>query len=249
MKAAIVVAAAMFVMACQPNRAPVPAATSNPLSSVALAPTQTPAPSQTACAQAITPLVPALAFQNGNIDLPVRFALGSVRFFLAGCRDINATRAKYGLGPASLVEAAPITSEVGTRYYRAAVPVGEEAATVTRLASHSEDFQYVELDVIPHACAISSHPGDTCVTNSSVAPTRGPAGTSFVMTVCCWPAGTRVTKTLTTPSGKTVTITDVSGANETVPAGWGGSNTDEPGTYTVFVRDDTIGAIVRFTIT
>jgi len=69
------------------------------------------------------------------------------------------------------------------------------------------------------------------------------------MRTCCWDPGTKVTKTFTTPSGKTFVINDVAGADRTVPAGWGGSNVDERGIYSVFVRDDKIGALVRFRVT
>lgn len=105
------------------------------------------------------------------------------------------------------------------------------------------DFQYVEFDFISTGCAIG------CVTSSSVTPREGPVGTSFSMRLCCWDPGVLVTKTFTSPSAKTVVLNDVAGSDRTVPAGWGGSNTDERGTYSVFVRDDKVGALVRFRVT
>jgi hypothetical protein len=140
----------------------------------------------------------------------------------------------------------PGIGDIRTRYYRASVPIGEEASAVTRLAAHPDDFQYVEFDFVPHGCALEA---TDCYTNSDVTPREGPVGTSFAMTICCWPSGTRVTKTFTTPSGQKIVLNDIARANQTVPAGWGGSNTDERGLYTVFVRDDKIGALVRFRIT
>ena len=184
-------------------------------------------------------------FQNGNLDLGSPFHLGAVRFFLTGCRDIETVRAKYGLGQASLVITEPGGGDIRTRYYRASVAAGEEAVTVTRLALHPEDFQYVEFDFVSIGCAANTG----CATTSSATPREGPVGTSFSMRLCCWDVGARVTKSFTTPSGKTVVINDVAGADRTVPAGWGGSNTDERGTYSVFARDDNVGALVRFRVT
>ena len=157
----------MLAAACQNSATPGPtfSVTTAPQteapSQSSVTPTRTQAlpsgsPSATPCAPPITPLVPALVFQNGNLDLGGSFVLGSVSFFLAGCRDIEAVRAKYGLGPASLVITEPGTGDIRTRYYRASVPVGEEASTVTRLAAHPEDFQYVYFDVVTHGCGLEA---------------------------------------------------------------------------------------------
>lgn len=203
----------------------------------------------TPCHQIVPPLNAPLTQQNGNLDLGVRFTLGSVRFFLAACQTPDTVRAKYGLGALSRVLPDNTTDELRTRYYRAAVPVGNEADYVVRLAAHPEDIQYAEFDVVPHPCLSGGQPTPPpCWIGSSVSPRVGPAGTSYAMTICCWPSGTHVTKIFTTPSGKTIVLDDVAGKYETVPAGWGGSANDERGTYTVFVRDDSIGALVRFTI-
>lgn len=227
---------------------PVSSAVPTPISTIvatAAPATATPIPTATPCSTDITPLVPVLVFQNGNLDIGVRYVLGSVSFFLAACRDIDAVRTKYGLGPAALVITQP-GSEISTRYYRAAVPIGREPELVVMLASHTEDFQYVQFDVVSHPCLAGV--GGACRVASSVVPRSGAAGTSFAMDFCCWPAGTRVTKTFTTPSGRAIVIDDVADSAETVHAGWAGDAADERGTYTVIVRDDAIASLLRFTV-
>src|SRR6267378_3783340 len=184
-------------------------------------------------------LVPALVYQNGNLDLNVPYRLGFVRFNLLPCRDIEVTRAKYGLGPATRVITEPPDpnsdpDDIRSRYYAASVPVGQEAAFVTRLVGHPEDFQYVEFAFIP----TGGVPEVPFVAGSTVEPMAGPAGTSFTMRICCFPEGTSVTKTFRVPSGRTIVIRDSARADRTVPAGWGGSVDDERGLYTVTVTSD-----------
>jgi glyoxylase-like metal-dependent hydrolase (beta-lactamase superfamily II) len=67
-----------------------------------------------------------------------------VRFFLSPCPDIEVVRREYGLGPALLL------------IWIASIPAGQEAACVTRLAAHPEDFQYVEFAFIGTAAAPES---------------------------------------------------------------------------------------------
>src|SRR5437867_1770856 len=126
--------------------APVP---TTPLRPIAVAP-----PSPTPCSRPAPSLVPALVYQNGNLDLNVPYRLGLVRFNLWPCRDIEVVRTKYGLGPAARVISEPPDpnsdpDDIRSRYYAASVPVGQEAAFVTRLVGHPEDFQYVEFAFIP----------------------------------------------------------------------------------------------------
>jgi hypothetical protein len=47
-------------------------------------------------------LVPALVFQNGNLDLIAPYRLEYVQFNLVFYRDIEVIRGEYGLGPAGL---------------------------------------------------------------------------------------------------------------------------------------------------
>lgn len=207
----------------------------------------TPAPIATPCTRPTPSLVLPLVLQNGNLDLNVPYWLGFVQFFLVPCRDITMILARYGLGPATLVITEPSTpnadpDDIRSRYYKASVPVGAEAAFVARLAAHPEDFQYVEFAFVPVSCVIS------CAVRSSIEPNEGPAGTSFKMRICCFDGGTSVTKTFTLPSGRTLVIPDTAGPDRTVPAGWGGSAGDERGLYTVFVTTDQIGSTVRFRI-
>jgi hypothetical protein len=227
-------------------------ATTTPASTTPATTVSTPGPTQ--CSKPTPSLVPALAFQNGNLDLNTPYRLGFVQFNLVPCREIDSIRAKYGLGSAALVitePANPISDpdDVRSRYFRAAVPIGMEAAFVTRLAARPEDFQYVEFAFVPHACAVQGPPaGPLCFVASTVEPKEGPAGTSFTMRVCCFPAGTAVTKTFILPSGRTIVIRDRAGQDETVPAGWAGSAADERGLYTVTVTSDDIGSTLRFRI-
>jgi hypothetical protein len=214
----------------------------------------TTAPTATQCAKPTPSLVPALAFQNGNLDLKTPYRLGFVQFNLVPCREIDSIRDRYGLGPAALVITEPPNpisdpDDVRSRYFRAAVPVGAEAAFVMRLAAHPEDFQYVEFAFITRGCAIQGSPtGPPCFVSSMLEPTEGPVGTSFTMRICCFPAGTVVTKTFVLPSGRIIAIPDRAGQDELVSAGWGGSFSDERGLYTVTVTGDQIGSIVRFRI-
>jgi len=212
-------------------------------------------PTATPCSRPTPTLVPALVFQNGNLDLNAAYWLGFVQFFLVPCRGIATVQSGYGLGPATLVITEPPNSnsdpdDIRSRYYRASVPVGQEAAFVKRLAAHPEDFQYVEFFLVSRACAITGSPVEPiCVMNSTVEPKEGPAGTSFKMRVCCFDPGTAVTKTFTLSSGRTIVIPDMAGRDGTVSAGWGGSADDERGLYTVTVTSEKIGSIVRFRIT
>src|SRR5688572_4458990 len=90
-----------------------------------------PPTSASPCPQPALPLDSASEYNHGNLDLGVRFALGSVAFLLAPCRDIDSVRAEHGLGPAErIIRPDQSDSEFARRYYRAAVPVGREAATV-----------------------------------------------------------------------------------------------------------------------
>lgn len=132
--------------------------------------------------------------------------------------------------------------DVRGRYFSARVPVGEESFFVTRLAEHPEDFQYVEFAFAPVACVMN------CTVASTVEPKEALAGTSFKMRICCFDEGTRVDKTFTLPSGRTIVIPDTAGSDRTVPAGWGGSVNDERGLYTVTVTSGEIGSMVRFRI-
>jgi hypothetical protein len=210
-----------------------------------------PAPVATPCSKPTPSLVPALVFQNGNLDLNVPYRLGFVQFNLVPCRDIDLVRAKYGLGSAERVIAEPPSpnsdpDDVRGRYYRASVPVGAEAAFVTRLAAHPEDFQYVEFAMIIRGCAVGG--SGLCRVSSTIEPKEGPTGTSFKMEICCFDPGMAVTKTFTLPSGRTIVIADRAGQNGELAAGWGGSAGDERGLYTVTVTSDQIGSIVRFRI-
>jgi len=133
--------------------------------------------------------VAALAYQNGNLDLNVPYQLGFVRFFLVPCRDINTIRTKYGLGLATRVINEPPDpnsdpDDIRSRYYIAHIPSGQEAALVTRLASHPEDFQYVEFAFIPTGGAPEA---SNLVLSSTVQPKEGLPGTSFRVTAV--PAG------------------------------------------------------------
>ena len=222
--------------------APVP---TTPLGPIAVA-----LPSPTPCSRPAPSLVPALVYQNGNLDLNVPYRLGLVRFNLWPCRDIEVVRTKYGLGPAARVINEPSDpnsdpDDIRSRYYAASVPVGQEAAFVTRLVGHPEDFQYVEFAFIP----TGGVPEVPFVYSSTVEPKEGPAGTSFKLRICCLPEGTSVTKTFAVPSGPPIVIRDTARADRTVPAGWGGSADDVRGVYTVTVTSDEIGSIVRFRIT
>jgi hypothetical protein len=201
-------------------------------------------PTSSPCAATPT-LDPQFARQNGNLDIGQPYVLGHVLVIIPACRDIRALAQKYGLGPTALVTTSS-TADPLTRYYRVGVPAGEEAATVIRLVTHTEDFQYVIVDYIP----IGGVPEATFIRQSTVVPAQGQPGTSFAMQVCCWDAGTAVTKIFTTPTGRRIVIADVAQANRTVAAGWGGSPDDERGTYTVFVRDDRmgLGSIVHFRV-
>jgi hypothetical protein len=218
------------------------------------APTAAAAPTATPCSRPTPSLVPPLVFQNGNLDLNAPYRLGFVQFFLVPCRDIATIQSGYGLGPSTLVITEPPNSnsdpdDIRSRYYRASVPVGQEAAFVMRLAAHPEDFQYVEFFLVSRACAIRGSPVEPiCVMNSTVEPKEGPAGTSFKMRICCFDPGTAVTKTFTLRSGRTIVIPDRAGQDGTVPGGWGGSADDERGLYTLTVTSDKIGSIVRFRI-
>jgi hypothetical protein len=208
-------------------------------------PSVTPIP--TVCPRPTPSLVPALVFQNGNLDLNVPYWLGFVQFNLVPCREIDTIRERYGLGAAARVINEPSNpnsdpDDVRGRYYRASVPLGAEGAFVTRLVAHPEDFQYVEFAFLSLACI------SNCVVASSVAPKEGPAGTSFNMRICCFDAGTQVTKTFTLPSGRTIVIPDTAGSDRTVPAGWGGSAEDERGLYSLTVTGGQIGSTVRFRI-
>jgi hypothetical protein len=215
-------------------------------------PKLTPAPEAAQCSRPTPSLVPPLVFQSGNLDLKAPYRLGFVQFFLVPCRAIDTIRQKYGLGPAALVITEPPNSnsdpdDIRSRYFKARVAIGEEAAVVTRLVAHPEDFQYVEFAFMTHACAVQG--SSVCFTGSTLEPMEGPAGTSFKMRICCFPEGTAVTKTFMLPSGRTIVIRDTAGQDETVPAGWGGSAADALGTYSVTVTSEEIGSTVRFRIT
>ena len=245
-----------FVVACE-SAAPAPTATSAASPSLASSVSDSPkatnaGPIETPCSRPTPSLVPALVFQNGNLDLNVPYQLGFVQFFLVPCRDIELVRAKYGLGPAVRVIALPPSpnsdpDDIRSRYYRASIPKGEEATFVTRLAAHPEDFQYVEFAMIPHGCAVNEGSG-LCVTGSTIEPKEGPAGTSFRMRICCFDPGTAVNKTFTLPSGRTIVVADKAPQNGPLTAGWGGSAGDDRGLYTVTVTSDQVGSIVRFRI-
>ncbi len=242
-----------FVVACESAMpAPTPGSTTGPVAAPSELPVlTTPAPVPTTCSRPTPTLVPPLVLQNGNLDLNVPYRLGFVRFFVVPCRDIDVIRAKYGLGSAERVITEPPNpnsdpDDIRSRYYRASVPTGAEAAFVMRLVAHPEDFQYVEFALIPHACAVNEGSG-LCVTGSTIEPKEGPAGTSFKMRICCFEPGTAVTKTFTLPGGRTIVIADRA-QDGVVPAGWGGSAGDERGLYTVTVTGDQIGSIVRFRI-
>jgi len=253
----------MILAGCE-NVLPSPVATATPLTRSS--PTSTAStlpkvgtvpPSATACSRPTPSLAPPLVFQNGNLDLNAPYWLGSVQFFLLPCRDIAAVRDRYGLGPATLVITEPQNlnsdpDDIRSRYFRASVPVGSEASFVTRLAAHPEDFQYVEFATVSRGC-VSTPTSPPCVLNSSVEPAQGPAGTSFRMRICCFDAGTPVTKTFTLPGGRTIVLPDTAGDDRTVAAGWGGSVDDERGVYMVTVATtssarDQIGSLVRFRI-
>ena len=204
-------------------------------------------PRPTTCPRPTPPLTQVLALQHGNLDLNAPYWLGSVQFFLVPCRDIDVIRQKYGLGPMTRVITEPTNlnvdpEDVRGRYFRAGVPVGEEATFVARLASHPEDFQYVEFARISQGCA------GGCRLHSTVEPSEGTAGTSFTMRICCFDPGASVTKTFVLPSGRTIVIQDSAESDRAVPAGWGGSADDERGVYTVTVIAGQIGSMVRFRI-
>src|SRR6267378_3164126 len=246
-----ILATAALVCACEsagpsvsPTLVPSERISAEPLPTIPVRTTTAPTigvapPSPSPCSRPTPSLVPALVYQNGNLDLNVPYRLGFVRFNLLPCRDIEVTRAKYGLGPATRVITEPPDpnsdpDDIRSRYYAASVPVGQEAAFVTRLVGHPEDFQYVEFAFIP----TGGVPEVPFVAGSTVEPKAGPAGTSFTMRICCFPEGTSVTKTFRVPSGRTIVIRDSARADRTVPAGWGGSVDDERGLYTVTVTSD-----------
>jgi|SRR6185503_473974 hypothetical protein len=251
---------AAVAIACESAPAPVRTAPSETALTASTTPaasipaTTAPTPGPTQCSKPAPSLVPALTFQNGNLDLNTPYRLGFVQFNLVPCREIDAIRAKYELGAAALVITEPANStsdpdDIRSRYFRAAVPAGMEAAFVTRLAAHPEDFQYVEFAFVTHACAVQAPPvGPLCFVASTVEPKDGPTGTSFTMHVCCFSVGAPVTKTFILPSGRTIVIRDHAGEDETVLAGWAGSAFDERGVYTVTVTSDEIGSTVRFRI-
>jgi hypothetical protein len=128
------------------------------------------------------------------------------------------------------------------RHFRIQVPVGEEAATVERLARHPQDFDFVGLVHAANVCVLSCPPA------AEVDPPAGPRGTTFRLRFCCWPSGTSVEKLFTAPDGREIRLSDTARSDGTVVAGWGSAAADALGTYRVKVRARALAQELRFRI-
>lgn len=185
---------------------------------------------------------------NGRAIDPYPYSIGLVKVQIAVCRDAASLVAKYGLkGPATYATPPPFTDadrQFGLdRFFYLGVVPGTEPQEVERLAVHPEDFVSVTLPYIPIVSVVTTAPMPMPPN-----PAVGPPGSSFSMLLCCWPAGTAVTKTFSVPDGTSRTVPDVAGADGRVPAGWGGSPEDPRGLYVVTATGGGRADRLRFAI-
>lgn len=242
------VAVLLIAASCAPAASPgrgssaSPATISPAASGSSASPSPAATPTATPCAS-FAPLPPPPRDKpqpevNGRTVDPYPYVEGRINVKLTACGDsIDTLVAKHGLkAPVTRMFSPPFDESDRRagfdRIFEVGVEIGSEHREVDRLAAIPEDFERVTLVFenwggVPEGYIPMPGPPN---------PAAGPPGTSFTMQVCCWRAGTPVTRTFVAPDGTTRVANDVVRDDNRVPVRWGGSRSDARGLYHVIVR-------------